>query len=71
MKRREQFRFALVHTGQHYDKMMSDFSCGSDLPQPDVSLEVGRLSRPNRGDHAEVRTSSSSKKPDWVVGLAM
>jgi len=71
MKRREQeFAPLLVHTGQHYDKMMSDaFLRDLDLPQPDVSLEVGSAS------HAAQTAAIMQKfepvvlreKPDWVV----
>ena len=49
MKRREQqFTPLVVHTGQHYDAMMSDaFFRDLDIPEPDVHLEVGS------GSHAE------------------
>jgi len=41
-------RHALVHTGQHYDELMSDvFLDELDVPAPDHSLEVGS------GSHAE------------------
>jgi UDP-N-acetylglucosamine 2-epimerase (non-hydrolysing) len=71
MKRREgEFAPRLVHTGQHYDQMMSDaFLRDLDLPQPDVSLEVGSAS-------AAAQTAAIMQKfepvllrekPDWVV----
>ena len=58
MKRRErEFAPLLVHTGQHYDQMMSDaFLRDLDLPQPDVSLgsRVCFSGSADRGDHAKV-----------------
>lgn len=60
----------LVHTGQHYDKKMSDvFFEQLELPKPDINLEVGSAS------HA-VQTAEIMKrfeavvlehKPDWVL----
>lgn len=60
----------LVHTGQHYDKRMSQLFFGDlNIPKPDVNLEVGSAS------HA-VQTAEIMKrfepvclehKPDWVV----
>jgi UDP-N-acetylglucosamine 2-epimerase (non-hydrolysing) len=71
MKRRErEFAPLLVHTGQHYDQMMSDaFLRDLDLPLPDESLEVGS------GSQAAQTAAVMQKfepvvlreKPDWVV----
>jgi UDP-N-acetylglucosamine 2-epimerase (non-hydrolysing) len=71
MKRRErEFAPLLVHTGQHYDQLMSDaFLRDLDLPRPDVSLEVGS------GSQAAQTAAIMQKfepvllreKPDWVV----
>src|SRR5687767_15604751 len=43
MKRREhEFTPLVVHTGQHYDEMMSDaFFKDLELPKPDLYLTVG------------------------------
>jgi UDP-N-acetylglucosamine 2-epimerase (non-hydrolysing) len=47
-KRKERFEPILVHTGQHYDKAMSDsFFRDLGIPEPDVNLGVGS------GSHGE------------------
>lgn len=47
-RRSDQFEPILVHTGQHYDKAMSDsFFRDLGIPEPDVNLGVGS------GSHAE------------------
>jgi UDP-N-acetylglucosamine 2-epimerase (non-hydrolysing) len=60
----------LVHTGQHYDAMMSDvFFSGLEIPNPDESLNVGS------GSHAQQTASIMSlfepvvlaRKPDIVL----
>jgi UDP-N-acetylglucosamine 2-epimerase (non-hydrolysing) len=60
----------LVHTGQHYDKAMSEsFFESLNIPHPDVDLGIGS------GSHAEQvgRTMVEfekvllEQKPDWVV----
>jgi UDP-N-acetylglucosamine 2-epimerase (non-hydrolysing) len=71
MKQRpSRFNSLVLHTGQHYDAMMSDaFFADLDLPQPDIHLGVGS------GSHA-VQTASImerfepvvlKEKPDWVL----
>jgi UDP-N-acetylglucosamine 2-epimerase (non-hydrolysing) len=48
VKRKERFEPILVHTGQHYDKAMSDsFFRDLGIPEPDVNLGVGS------GSHGE------------------
>jgi UDP-N-acetylglucosamine 2-epimerase (non-hydrolysing) len=69
-RRRQEFAPLLVHTGQHYDQMMSDvFLRDLELPRPDVSLEVG-------SDAPAAQTAAvmqkfepivANEKPDWVV----
>src|SRR5580692_3205208 len=51
----------LVHTGQHYDKNLSDvFFSQLSMPEPDVNLEVGS------GSHA-VQTAEVMKRFEPVV----
>ena len=61
---------ALVHTGQHYDALMSDvFFQALDIPNPDESLDVGS------GSHAQQTAAIMSRfepvviarKPDVVL----
>jgi len=69
-QRRSSFNPLVLHTGQHYDAMMSDaFFADLDLPQPDIHLGVGS------GTHA-VQTAAImerfepvvlKEKPDWVL----
>src|ERR687898_2615385 len=71
MKRREQrFTPLVVHTGQHYDAMMSDaFFRDLSLPEPDVYLGVGS------GTHAQQTAAVMERfepvvvreRPDWVL----
>jgi len=60
----------LVHTGQHYDRKMSDdFFSDLGIPEPDINLGVGS------GSHAEqtarILTAFEkvclSERPDWVI----
>src|SRR5580698_390877 len=57
----ENVRQTLVHTGQHYDKNLSDvFFSQLSMPEPDVNLEVGS------GSHA-VQTAEVMKRFEPVV----
>ena len=62
MKRREhEFAPLVVHTGQHYDEMMSDaFFKDLELPQPDLDLSVGS------GSHA-AQTAAVMQRFEPVV----
>jgi UDP-N-acetylglucosamine 2-epimerase (non-hydrolysing) len=60
----------LVHTGQHYDRNMSDvFFTQLEIPDPDVNLEVG--SGTHAGQTAEImrrfEPAVVERKPDIVV----
>ena len=71
MKRREhEFTPLVLHTGQHYDAMMSDaFFRDLGLPEPDLFLNVGS------GTHAAQTAAVMERfepvvlqeKPDWVL----
>src|SRR5437764_14753505 len=60
----------LVHTGQHYDKKMSDdFFEELEMPMPDINLAVGS------GTHAQqtarimvaFEAVCMRERPDWVI----
>jgi len=66
----DEFEQRLVHTGQHYDAMMSDvFFSELGMPRPDVNLEVGS------GSHAAQTAQIMMRfepvlleyRPDWVL----
>jgi UDP-N-acetylglucosamine 2-epimerase (non-hydrolysing) len=71
MKRRErEFAPLIVHTGQHYDSMMSDaFFRDLELPQPDIHLEVGSASHAAQTAAVMERFEPVllEQKPDWVL----
>ncbi len=69
-RRAHEFRPLVVHTGQHYDALMSDaFFRDLGLPRPDVHLGVGS------GSHAQQTAAVMQafepvvlrERPDWVV----
>ncbi|MCB0322938.1 MAG: UDP-N-acetylglucosamine 2-epimerase (non-hydrolyzing) [Bdellovibrionales bacterium] len=60
----------LVHTGQHYDREMSDiFFDELDIPRPDVSLEIGSNShgRQTGAIMAAFEDFADRERPSWVV----
>jgi UDP-N-acetylglucosamine 2-epimerase len=71
MRRREkEFLPLLVHTGQHYDKAMSDsFFEDLGIPAPDFHLEVGSAS--HAVQTARIMEAFEpvvlAEKPDWVL----
>lgn len=69
-KHAARFEHCLIHTGQHYDRAMSENFFGTlNIPRPDVDLDIGS------GTHAEQvgRTMIAferivqERKPDWIV----
>lgn len=70
LSRRASVTQTLVHTGQHYDKNMSDvFFEQLDIPAPDVNLEVGSGSHAQQTAEVMSRLESVvlEKKPDLVL----
>ena len=66
----ESFEQILVHTGQHYDEMMSNiFFEELDLPRPDLNLGVGSGSHSWQTAEVMLRFEPIvlEHKPDWVV----
>ncbi len=60
----------LVHTGQHYDVMMSEvFFRELNIPDPDINLEVGSASHAKQTAAIMTRFEDVCLKdrPDWVV----
>jgi UDP-N-acetylglucosamine 2-epimerase (non-hydrolysing) len=69
-RRSDQFEYRLIHTGQHYDREMSDvFFEELGIPKPDYALEAGG------GSHAEQTAKimvafekvCKQESPDWVL----
>ena len=71
MKRREhEFAPLVVHTGQHYDAMMSDaFFKDLELPEPDLHLSVGSASHAAQTAAVMQRFEPVvlQEQPDWVL----
>lgn len=64
------FEQLLVHTGQHYDPLMSQvFFDELDLPRPDVNLEVGSGSHAWQTAEVMLRFEPVvlEHNPDWVI----
>jgi UDP-GlcNAc3NAcA epimerase len=60
----------LVHTGQHYDKNMSDvFFKELDIPRADIHLGIGSASHGRQTGHMleAIESAMLKEKPDWVL----
>jgi UDP-N-acetylglucosamine 2-epimerase len=67
---RRQHQEILVHTGQHYDYLMSRiFMQELSIPEPDYSLGVGSGSHGHQTGEllARIEDAIFREKPDWVV----
>jgi UDP-N-acetylglucosamine 2-epimerase (non-hydrolysing) len=61
-KYKNQYKYLVVHTGQHYDKLMSDaFFKDLDIPEPAVNLCVGS------GTHAVQTANIMLKYEEYVL----
>jgi UDP-N-acetylglucosamine 2-epimerase (non-hydrolysing) len=61
---------SLVHTGQHYDEMMSDsFFRDLEMPAPEINLHTGSGSHTEQtaGVMLAFEPVLRQKRPDWVV----
>ena len=70
LKRRAGIRQTLVHTGQHYDRNMSDiFFEQLGIPRPDICLEVGSGTHATQTSQVMVRFDDvlQDKRPDVVL----
>jgi UDP-N-acetylglucosamine 2-epimerase (non-hydrolysing) len=66
----ERFEQFLVHTGQHYDRVLSDvFLDELELPAPHVNLDVGSGSHAQQTAEVMARLDPvvAELRPDWVV----
>ncbi|MFB3883645.1 MAG: non-hydrolyzing UDP-N-acetylglucosamine 2-epimerase [Thermodesulfobacteriota bacterium] len=64
------FDHMLIHTGQHYDKNMSDdIFAGLKIPDPDVNLGIGSAPHAVQTGHIMIKVEEMCLKhrPDWVV----
>jgi UDP-N-acetylglucosamine 2-epimerase (non-hydrolysing) len=60
----------LVHTGQHYDKKMSDdFFTELKIPAPDINLAIGSGSHADQTGRIMIAFEAicQSQSPDWVL----
>ncbi len=69
-RHKEKIIHKIVHTGQHYDKKLSDvFFTELDLPKPDIYLDVGSKSHSEQTAEVMVKLEKVllREKPDMVL----
>lgn len=67
---REQIKHILVHTGQHYDDLMSKkFFDDLEIPEADINLGIGSGSHSEQVGNSmiELEKVFVKEKPDWVI----
>jgi len=70
LKKNKKFDIKIIHTGQHYDKnMFSDIFEDLELPNPDISLEVGGGSHAYQVGNVMIEYEKVLQKdsPDLVI----
>lgn len=70
LKNKSRVKHLIVHTGQHYDKKMSDvFLSELELPKPDVYLGVGSLSHAEQKARIMIEFEKVllKEKPDLII----
>src|SRR5271155_2376577 len=70
LRARQGVRQTLVHTGQHYDRRMSDvFFRELEIPEPDFNLAVGSGTHAEQTGQVMLRFEPVvlEQKPDWVL----
>jgi len=62
--------YRLIHTGQHYDKKMSeDFFIQLNIPQPDINLGVGSNTQAIQTANIMIQYEEAirKQKPEWCI----
>ncbi|MDA9323422.1 UDP-N-acetylglucosamine 2-epimerase (non-hydrolyzing) [Flavobacteriaceae bacterium] len=71
IKKHDFIKYRIIHTGQHYDKIMSDvFFDELEIPLPDVNLEVGSSTDIEQTANIMVKYDhllNSTYKPDKII----